>query len=84
MAESVDALDSKSGSRKGVGVQVPPCPPISYFFIKLAVTLSSVLVGLHIQYTAAVVAVWPRHICIGSVNGVDVTSPPFATNMVSW
>ena len=27
----VDALDSKSGIRKDVGVQVPPCPPIINF-----------------------------------------------------
>ncbi len=33
VAELVDAPDSKSGSRKGVGVQVPPCPPITYALI---------------------------------------------------
>ena len=27
----VDALDSKSGIRKDVGVRVPPCPPITRF-----------------------------------------------------
>ena len=33
----VDALDSKSGIRKNVGVQVPPCPPIINFLLKGAI-----------------------------------------------
>gem|GEM_PF-2407626 len=30
----VDALDSKSGIRKDVGVQVPPCPPNIFKFLQ--------------------------------------------------
>ena len=53
-------------------------------YTKLAVALSSVLVGVHSQYTAVIEAVIPRHIFIGSSYNVLVTSPPLATSRLFW